>query len=165
MLKSTLPPQLTSKRWLKPTPDNLWTGCGLGPTLFPFLFLARTSVVICCFLFDVYIEGWKIESQRSSVPVLLGTPFILQIQRQKWETSILSCWKFFTRSRRLAEKLPCLLHLLEAKPSWSLKLGPLQRLLLSPLQHHLGVTVVAAVREQGLAATSVQLHTRLPWQR
>ena len=29
----------------------------------------------------------------------------------------------------------------------------------------LGVAIVAAVREQGLAATSVQLHTRLPWQR
>ena len=29
----------------------------------------------------------------------------------------------------------------------------------------LGVAIVAAVREQGLAATSVQLLTRLPWQR
>ena len=41
----------------------------------------------------------------------------------------------------------------------------LLRLLLSLLQHHLGVAIVAAVRGQRLAATSVQLNTRLPWQR
>ena len=83
----------------------------------------------------------------------------------RWAKSLLSCWKFPTRSRRLADKLPCLLQLLEAKPSWGLRMELLLHLLLSPLQHHLGVAIVAAVREQGLAASSVQLNTRLPWQR
>ena len=109
----------------------------------------------------------KVKSERSSVPVLLGTPFILQILKQKWETSWPSCWKFSTRSRRLADKQPCLLQLLEARPRWSLRLEPLLSLPMSPLQlpRQLGVAIVNAVREQGLAATSVQLLTRLPWQR
>ena len=36
---------------------------------------------------------------------------------------------------------------------------------LGQLQLQVGGVNVAAVRKQGLAATSVQLHTRLPWQR
>ena len=39
-----------------------------------------------------------------------GAQFLCSLQ--KWETSFLSCSKFSTRSRRLADKLPCLLQLL-----------------------------------------------------
>ena len=105
------------------------------------------------------------ESERSSVSVLLTTPFILQNLRQKWGTSYLSYWKSSTRSRRLVDKLPCLLRLMVARPKLSLRLQPPLLLQLGQLQLQVGGVNVAAVREQGLAATSVQLHTRLPWQR
>ena len=56
------------------------------------------------------------ESERSSVSVLLTTPFILQNLRQKWGTSYLSYWKSSTRLRRLVDKLPCVLRLVVARP-------------------------------------------------
>ena len=106
-------------------------------------------VSLNCYIFytSLHVERVELEdceSERSLVPVLLGNPFILQIQKLKWETSFLSCWKFSTRSRRLADKQPCLLQLLVARPRSSLRLEPLLHLPWCLLHHprQLGVAIV-----------------------
>ena len=64
-----------------------------------------------------------------------------------------------------ADKLLCLLRLMLARPRLSLRLQPPLLLQLGQLQHQVGVVIVTAVHEQGLAAFCVQLLTRLPWQK
>ena len=51
--KYALPPLMTSKRWLKTSPDNLWTSWDLSISFFVFCW----DFCYHLYLFEIYIEG------------------------------------------------------------------------------------------------------------
>ena len=127
---------------------------------FQFMFFSQSSGVSLLFL--------QLESLVSNCCYCAPATFcLIQILKKKWGTSLLSCWRSSTRLRRLAGRPPCLLQLLVAKASSSLRLRLQLTLPLCLPQppRHLGVAIVAVVLEREPAAISGLLPTRLHWLR